>query len=305
MEEISEELLVALPSLRQKFLVDLVNGIDVSKDQIKVQKDRGGIASRFLDSLTGASHRRQVQINDLVITGLESCFEWLGELTEKLILTNTALIQISEGVGRVKSDLALVANFSADTRQQLEDLQRSTNRRMTELEALIGKVDIRQRAYQQMDSLFTSWEAGNFSALSLAQRCFLVMSELSWGIFADYCREASLSDREQILMDLRNRLIARIVSDAGLGRHDRVDAQIWLGAMQCNSATALQYRQALNYLGNGLNYCQQGFNWYVVNMDQNMDQKRRPFKVPYIMDAARLVAGMSNELIKEGQFYVV
>jgi hypothetical protein len=298
-ERISEELLVALPSLKQKFLVDLVNGIDVSRDHIKIQKDRDGFTNRLWDSFTGDAHRRQSQISELVVTGLESCFEWLGELTEQLTFTNTALTQISEGLVRVKLDLANVANFSADTRQQLKYFKDAVDQHMTELEARIREVDMRQRAYQQMDSLFLSWDAGNFSALSLAQRCFLVISELAWGVFADYGRIASPLDRDQILMDLRNRLIVKIMRDAGLKRDDRVDSQIWLEVGQLTSGPALQCRQALQYLGDRLSDSAQGFNWYVVNKGP-----KRPTKVPYIMDASRLVTGMSNELIRDGQLYV-
>lgn len=301
------EITDALPSLKQKFLVDLVNGIDVSRDYIKVQKDRDGFVHRLWDSFTGDSHRRQAQINDLVVSGLDSCFEWLGELTEQLTFTNSALVQISDGLGRVKRDLAIVAHHAADTRQQLNQFQQVVDRRMTKLEATIRAVDIRQRAHQQMESLFISWEAGNFSSLSPAQRCFLVLSELGWGVFADYCRIATAIDREQILQDLRNRLTIQLMRDSGKGRDERVDATLWLqndlqgyGLPQDRQrALAHDYQQALRYLGDRLDPQEQGLNWFVVNGGDD-----RPTKVPFIMDATRLVKGMTRELIWDGRFYV-
>lgn len=301
------EITVALPSLKQKFLVDLVNGIDVSRDHIKVQKDRDRFMQRLWDSFTGDSHRRQAQINDLVVSGLDSCFEWLGELTEQLTFTNSALVQISDSLGRVKRDLAIVAHHAADTRQQLNQFQQVVDRRMTELEATIRVVDMRQRAHQQMDFMFNCWGAGNFSSLAPAQRCFLVLSELGWGVFADYFRIATKTDREQIIQDLRNRLTIRLMLDSGRDGDERVDATLWLHSelqsqallQKSHRALAHDYQQALRYLGDRLDPQEHGFNWFVVNGGDN-----RPPKVPFIMDAKRLVEGMVSELIWDGTFYV-
>lgn len=296
---VSEEIMVALPSLKQKFLVDLVNGIDVSRDQIKVQKGRGGFTNRLWDSIIGDAHRHQTQINEQVVNGLNSCFEWLGEMTEELTFTNTALVQISDGLSRVKSDLTNFAHFSADTREQFVNFQLTVDSRMAELEATIRQVDMRQRAHQQMDSLFASWEAGNYAELSLAQRCFLILSELAWGVFTDYCRIAPSIDQEQILKDLRNRLIIHIKRDAGLNWHDRVDSKVWLNREQVPAGLRQEYYQALCFLGDRLSQEQYGFNWYVLNVGL-----ARPAKIPYIMSAPRLIDGMTQELIKDGQLHV-
>jgi hypothetical protein len=127
----------------------------------------------------------------------------------------------------------------------------------------------------------------------------MVVTELAWGVFADYCRIASPHDRDQILLDLRNRLILQIMRDSGLGRHDRVDSRIWLEAEQLKASPLLEYRQAIHYMGSGLSRSEQALSWYVVNTGPE-----RPSNVPYIMDAARLVSGMSNDLIRGGQLYV-
>jgi hypothetical protein len=288
-----------LPSLEQKFVVDLVNGIDVSRDHIKVQKDRDGLLSRLWDGFTGDAARKQSQINDLVADGLDSCLKWLNDLTESITLSKNALIQVNDGLGIVKRDLATVANYSADTRQQLNRFEEIVDQKFNSLEQMIREVDTRQRAYQQMDWLFNSWQAGVFTQLSLAQRCFLVVSELGWGVFADYCRIASVSDRNQMLQDLYNRLIIQLKLDSGLNRNDRVDSAVWVGDKLSNEFLIDDYQMAVSYLGNHLHPEKNGFNWFVVN-----GGSERPSNVPYIMDSTRLVSGITNELIVNGEFYV-
>jgi hypothetical protein len=292
------EITNALPSLKQKFLVDLVNGIDVNTDQIRVQGNNDGFFSRLWNSYTGDAHRRQHQINENLNKGLDSCLTWLNSLTKEITLTNNALVKVNSGLIKVRNDLSRVAHFAADTRDQLEHLQMVVNSRFTDLELQIRDVDLRQRAHQQMDSLFTSWRAGNYQALSIAERGFLVISELAWGIFGDYCRKATEADRQQLLMDLRNRLIIEITKDAGVTREQRIDSDKWLQSTVVTNELGQQYRQAVAYLGNQITP-QQSFTWYVLN-----NQQERPLTIPFLMDAPRLIKGMSNDLLKEGFLYV-
>lgn len=298
---LSEELLSGLPSLKQKFLVDLVNGIDVNRDHIRLQKSRDGFVSRLWDAYTGEGHRRQSQINDNVIEGLDSCLTWLNSLTEQLTFTNNALVQVNQGLMRVKTDLAQVAHFAADTQEQLDALEHNVSRHFHELEQQIQDLDMRQRAFQQMDTLFNSWGAGNYAALSIAQRGFLVVSELAWGVFGDYCQRASIDDREQILLDLRNRLIVRMAQDANVTHESRIDANVWVQCLDLShnpGGLGGQYQQAVAYLGNGIND-QHPFTRFVLEPG-----RERPLVVPFLMTAPRLVKGMSNDLLKDGYLYV-
>jgi len=292
------EITHALPSLKQKFLVDLVNGIDVNTDRIRVQGDSSGFFSRLWDSFTGDDHRRQHQINENLNKGLDSCLTWLNSLTNEITLTNNALVKVSSGLIKVRNDLARVAHFAADTRDHLEHLQMVVDRRFNDLEMQIRDVDLRQRAHQQMDSLFTSWQAGNYQALSIAERVFLVISELAWGVFGDYCKKAKETDRQQLLIDLRNRFIIQVSADAGVARDKRVDSNNWLCNGPVRNELASQYLQAVAYLGDQITQ-EQPFAWYALNT-----QKERPLTVPFLMDAPRLIKGMSNDLLKEGYLYV-
>ncbi|PHQ83872.1 MAG: hypothetical protein COB58_00325 [Thalassobium sp.] len=295
---IDGDITLLLPSLKQKFLVELVNGIDVGRDHIRVQKTRDGFVNRLFDSFTGDSHRRQNHVNDLVINGLESSFKWLSNLTEEITLTNKALIQVSHALTKIKQELTCVANFAADTKEQLDNFQCHVDQRFNQVEMKIREVDFRQRAWQQADALFHSWNAGNFVSLSLAQRCFLVITELAWGVFGDYCKIANSRDCDEILINLRNRMIAQIIQDANITHNTRVDSSIWLEQRQALSEKALQYQQAVSYLGSNISLDQQAFTWYVLN-----SEAERPICVPYIMDASRLYKGIANDLLNDGYLY--
>lgn len=292
----NDNVTILMPSLKQKFLVDFVNGIDVSRDRIKVQDLRGKLPDRLWDALTGDSYQRQVEINNQIVSGLDSCLEWLSDLTEELTLTNMAVMQVSEGLARVKSNLSEVANFSVDTREQLEQFKQAVDTRLSALQEQLQQVDMNARARAQMDLLFSSWRAGRFNELSPAQRCFLVLTELAWGAFSDYCRIATPSDKNNILLELQNRLIEILARDINVGPSCYIDANAWFAQIQSNMCVQ---HEALCYLGNQINPSQQSFNQYALNPSSD-----RPIKVPYIMTASRLVNGMMQERIKEGVLYV-
>lgn len=298
-EAVCMDITLELPSLKQKFLVDLVNGIDVNRDHIRVQKDSSGFFARLWGAYTGESYTRQNQINENIIEGLDSCLTWLNNLTEQVTFTNNALVQVNEGLGKVKHDLARVAHFAADTRDQLEALQRTVDDRCTELEARIQQIDMRQRAYQQMDSLMTSWGAGNYYSLSLGQRCFLVASELAWGVFGDYCKVANQTDREQILRNLRDRLTIQINQDARVAPTTRLVSDVWLQPDRQPDAQGHDYQLAVKYLGNRIDPEYQVFTHFVLN--PHLDH---PLQVPYLMDGSRLIKGMANDLLRDGVLYV-
>ncbi|WP_172591332.1 diguanylate cyclase regulator RdcB family protein [Shewanella xiamenensis] len=300
-DPVSEEVLISLPSLKQKFLVDLVNGIDISKDHIKVQHSRNGFFNRLWDSYTGASARRQNQVNDMLTTGLDSSLRWLTELTKSQAFTNTALVKVNQRLNRLHHEVAEVANFAADTRQVLDELTIDVNHRLSELESKLRVSDLRQRAYQQSDSLFNRWGAERFNAFSPAQRCYLLLTELAWGEFGSYCQIAGEVDRKALLNDLHNRLVERLNKDMesaiAIQHHVRINSDLWFNQPCVNSLVGTQYQQALSFLGDQLSRESHPFSWYVLN------GKERPRQVPFLMSSARLVKGLSNDFIMDERLY--
>jgi hypothetical protein len=77
----------------------------------------------------------------------------------------------------------VVADFSAETRQQLHDLAAVVDQRCTQLETELQRVDREQRAHLHLDRAFARWEAGRFGGLSPAGRCYVVFEDLRWGHF--------------------------------------------------------------------------------------------------------------------------
>ncbi|MCA2492149.1 MULTISPECIES: YjcZ-like family protein, partial [Vibrio] len=62
--------------IKDKAIVDLVNGLDVSRDHQK-NFDSQSISSRLLNGLTGKNHAPQGEINKSLTEGLESTLSWL------------------------------------------------------------------------------------------------------------------------------------------------------------------------------------------------------------------------------------
>jgi hypothetical protein len=93
-----EELQRRVPVVGDKALIDLVNGIQVSKDLIHYRKNRG-FFGQLLDTLDGsdalrasfASRKRQLLLDDNLIAGQEALHQWGLELSDSLRVSQVAL----------------------------------------------------------------------------------------------------------------------------------------------------------------------------------------------------------------------
>src|SRR5690625_3470698 len=122
-----------LTCLPDKFVVDFANGIDVARDHWRLQRQRTGFFARLYDGFTGTAARRQAAVNASLIDSVEGSLRWLSELTESLAKSNLAISRVNTRVNQIKFDLAQVANYSADTRRQLEELAQRLDERCSAL----------------------------------------------------------------------------------------------------------------------------------------------------------------------------
>lgn len=301
MNALSSEALDCLPSLKDKFLVDFVNGIDVARDQISVQKGRMSFFNRLSESLTGKARARQQHVNEQLVNGLEGSLRWLNDLTEELTFTNHALKRTTNELASLKNNVATLTNFSADTREMLNSLTSHVSGKFERIEANLRSVDMRQRAFQHIDRLISRWRTGHYNYISVAEHCYAILNELAWGDCGDYLRQCEIqSDREEVLQYLKTELVNYVNESAGGSSRKRYVLDNLLKPKEVESITLVEdVHQSLSYLGSCLSLESQPLMFFVSQKNIEV-----PVSVPLIMSANRLVEKMMDEVTKKGVMYV-
>lgn len=284
------ESLDVLPMLADKFVVDFANGIHVTNDHIRVQKQRTGFMSRLADGFTGASASRQTEINANLSNGVESSLKWLGELSESLAQSNYAIVCVNNRLNTLKHDVAKIANYSADTRQLLDELSVQVAERCGRLEHEVARIGLMQNAQINMDLVLSKWDAGKYQHLCLANRCYAALEELHWGAFGDFCRSNTGGKDQQHLIGIaKNKAISQLSKDALTNSAMRLSAKDWLATPSSPSAATLV--EALSYLGDAANDVKQPFIYSATQQPTQL-----PLRMPRLCSAERMSNAMLNEI---------
>lgn len=288
---IAPELLQVLTSLPEKFVVDLANGIHVNRDHLRRQGERGGFFARMYDTLNGAAARRQGEINSNVNKGIDGALRWLTELTQAQARSNLAITRVNERILALQGDVTLLANYSADTREQLEALSRSVGERVGSLAQDLARIDLKQRAGNHVELIFNRWRAGRFGAFAIYGRCYVAMEELRWGVFGDYCRSLSRHERSGVIESVVNRSIGQMKEDAGCEASTRLDTRRWLAPAARPDAASLE---ALAYLSDWANAEAAPFAFAAAQRPEVL-----PLAVPRLSSAGRLTEALAVEIFAD------
>lgn len=284
------EICQVLTCLPEKFVIDFANGIDVARDHLRVQKSRGGFFTRCYDGFTGQSARRQAEINASLVDGVEASLNWLTDLSESLARSNLAIARINDRVSELKLNMAEIANYSADTRQQLNILAERLGERCHVIEQEIARIDFIQRAQLNLDQVFNKWKAGRYHCFSLSGRCYAALEELRWGDFGDFCRSQSETQSQRFIDDLKNRAIAQLAHDASSAANARLDTRQWL-ARPSGRDVLSDADEALAYMGNWFD--QENYP-FIFSTSQASAQL--PLEVPRLSSAERVTEALVSEV---------
>lgn len=289
------EICQVISCLPDKFIVDFANGIDVTRDHLREQRQRSGMYARLYDGFTGQGAKRQEEINANLAKGLESAFTWLNDLTESLTCSNYAIEQVNDRVSVITKNVAILADDLADTRQQLHNLSANLHKRCDQLSEEIVRIGFEQRAERQLTQVINKWAAGRFNSLPYGARCYAVLEELRWGDFGDYCRRNTGQTRNGFLDDLTNRAISQLARDTGLQSYDRRETEFWL-TIQPEKNTFLDATEAITYLGDWSRPESRPFVYSITQFPEN-----RPIDLPYRLEASRLASALVSEVFEDQQ----
>ncbi|MBE8971223.1 hypothetical protein IQ277_35030, partial [Nostocales cyanobacterium LEGE 12452] len=85
-----EELQRRVPGVGDKAIIDLINGIQVSKDIIRYHKNRSWFGELW-DKLDGSNSKRKLLLNGNLVSGQEALSSWILEVSDSLRISQIAL----------------------------------------------------------------------------------------------------------------------------------------------------------------------------------------------------------------------
>lgn len=239
----------AFPALKEKFVVDFANGIDVVNDLTRVQNERQSLFNRMFDGFTGTSRRRQDQINTNLKNGVEASLNWLVELTDELAESNYAIARVNDRVNELKYDVAKIATFSSSLRDELESVSAHLNQRLDNMQYQIDQIRSRQNAEFQLDFVFDKLRtSSDWSPLSLSQQIYAGIEELRWGGFGSHIH-LHPSDSGFLLDSLRQKSILYLTEKCSVKFDKRLELKQFLSDQSTHSNSL----DALHYLGDWVN----------------------------------------------------
>ena len=289
----SSEVCNVLPCLPEKFVVDLVNGLDVAHDHIRVQRRRDRFLSRMYDGFTGKSATRQMEINSNLANSIEGTLNLLTILTESVTQSNYALERANKRIGELQENVASIANYAVETRNQLNEMARKISLRCETLRDEINRVDFEQQAERQLTQVFYKWEAGHFAPFSLLGRVYAVLEELRWGAFGAYCQNNNNITRQGFLEQLENMATVQVRKDLQLKTTSSViNAEVWVApTLERNNLPDGQ--EALAYLGNWSNPESHPFVYMTTQLPD-----APPLFLPRLFPSERATQAMVSEIFE-------
>lgn len=211
------------PHLKDKMLVDLVNGLSVGNrlNQGLKQNQNQSFLKRNLDLLSGRTQRTQNNINDHLLSSLSACKIYLEEIAGHTTAHAYAICEINRKLDKTQDYVGVLANEILSFRQKVQDSFVHIDERLTKLE-------VKDRANDQLDTIFNAWQAGRFDKISPMAQCFLVLDRLQWGEFGYYFSQLDKNAQHDTLDKLKNRMIIAQKSLFDLSANQDLPKTVWL-----------------------------------------------------------------------------
>ncbi|MBR8840892.1 MAG: hypothetical protein DSM106950_44770 [Stigonema ocellatum SAG 48.90 = DSM 106950] len=202
-----------VPVVGDKAIVDLVNGIQVSKDIIRYRKNRGWFGQLF-DKLDGTDNKRRLLLDGNLIAGQEAFYKWVLELSDSLRIsqvalevTQNSLLEARDAIRNQKQRLQKQEEALFELSNQFHQLAEQVNIRLNNLEARMRQLEVRVAAHEDLDQIVTAWAAGQtYTKLPWALQVALLAREVFSSSVVMY--ELQTGDTERYRHLLVNKIIA-------------------------------------------------------------------------------------------------
>lgn len=204
--EKSKEIIKVFPYVKDKMVIDLVNGIHVAENQNQYAKQRNhDLLSRAMDALSGAAASRQAEINDHLIQGVKTCHALINELEKDITRHGVALLQVFERIDNVTT--------LADELCHVKDILQQHSGELNALKEDLQHLQDDHNAITQLEDLMAMWDAGDLNELAPLSRAYAVLDALRWGDFGKFMRYGKQERIQAYQARLSNKLIAQLSGD--------------------------------------------------------------------------------------------
>lgn len=208
-----EELQRRVPVVGDKALIDLVNGIQVSKDLIRYRKNRG-FFGRLINTLDGSDRKRQLLLDGNLLAGQEALCSWVLELSDSLRIsqvalevTQNSLLEARDAIRSQKQRLQRQEEALLQLSYQLNQLAQQVGTRLNQLETRVRKLEVRVAANEDLDQIVTAWAAEQtYTQLPWAVQVALLAREVFSSSVATY--ELETGDTTRFRPLLTNKILA-------------------------------------------------------------------------------------------------
>lgn len=208
--EKSKEIIKVFPYVKDKMVIDLVNGIHVAKNQNQYAMQRNSnLLSRAMDALSGAAASRQAEINDHLIQGVETCHALINELERDITQHGVALLQVFDRIKVIERNVGTLADELCHVKDILQQHSGELNALKKDLQHLQDD----HNAITQLEDLMAMWRAGGLNELAPLSRAYAVLDALRWGDFGKFMRYGKQERIQAYQKRLSNELIAQLSKD--------------------------------------------------------------------------------------------
>lgn len=206
----STEISQVFPYVKDKMVIDLVNGISVAKSQNQYAKQRNSkLLSRMLDNFSGKAALRQEEMNDNLIAGIETAHALIMELSQDITQHGVALLQVKDNINELQNNVGRLADGIMDIHSILQQHKNELN----DLDQRLRNLQDDHYAVMQLEMLMTKWKAGGFHELSPMARAYTVLDTLHYGEFGQYLRYGQLDRISKYTDLLKDHLIIQLKED--------------------------------------------------------------------------------------------
>lgn len=293
-------------AMQDKLAVDVVTRLNSVSDKNKEFIEETGLGKRIKEGLTGEARKRQGEINSDLKAGLEDSIEWLTQLTKSVELGHRATLRVWSEVENLQENVTVLATATESLQESVADLEKQLSlinehlgSRISELEEQVSEIDFRTRAHKQVDRIFERWTGKIQDGFSLAQKAYLELEKMWWGDVGYYYYNYPGREADEMLIDVRNRLLKKLSETLGIERNERFEREFWFTANpkgKISEDLPMAESDVVEFLADWTDFTATPFAYTSAHYLEN----DRPIpRLPYLFSAERMVSGIQNEIFKK------
>ena len=289
------------PQLKEKAVVDFINGIDVNHDHIHVEKNNN---EKFLgglwNGLTGETQNRQNTINQHTNEALSSISEWLQCLQHHQVQSDVAIAKVADKLAETREGVMRLYGKHQQFVQQVDDLIIEFNNLALKLDRLtlkLQQVDAGRLAKQHLDAVFDKWAAGRFNHYPEIIRLYLAFDELHWGDFGNYCRQYNIEHEvKRLTQQVKDKANIQMKQDRQAMNLSTTEIWAWQETLAADiQKLTPEHQQFLAYLSDNTNAKQTPMIWAVNNLATGKNELENYHNIPILLNIENTIHRFSND----------